>query len=213
MGKPPQRRKIPKHAPRSRRGFIPFLESWNAGQGLATPAHHVRMAEWLEGVYRSEKRRGLLLAFRSSGKSTIVGLFCAWLLLDDPNCRILVVSADERLAKKMVRNVRRIVESHPQLETLLPAKKDEWAGGSFTVERTLALRDPSMLALGIGCNATGSRADVIICDDVEVPKNCGTYAKREELRERLLELDFVLAPGGMRIYVGTPHSLDTIYKV
>ena len=194
-------------------GFPAFLESWNIIQGLPTPAHHARIAAWLERVCASERRRGLLLAFRSSGKSTIVGLFCAWLLRGDPDLRILVMAADERLAKKMVRTVRRIIETHPALEDIRPARKSEWAGGSFTVERTLALRDPSMLALGLGSNATGSRADVIICDDVEVPKNSGTHAKRVELRERLLELDFVLAPGGMQIYIGTPHVLDTIYKV
>lgn len=193
--------------------FLEFLKVWSEEQGISLPEHHKRIAEWLERVYFSDKKRGLLLAFRSSGKSTVVGLFCSWLLYINPNVRILVIAADTVLAKKMVRNIKKIVETHPMLEDIKPKKKQEWASGSFTVERSLALRDPSVMAVGLLSNATGSRADVIICDDVEVPKNCDTYQKRCDLREKLLELNFILVPNGMQIFIGTPHTFDTIYKV
>jgi len=194
-------------------GFEEFLLLWNKFQGISTPEHHLRMARWLIKIYYSENKRGLLMAFRSSGKSTIVGVFCAWLLYKNPNIRILVVAADSVLAKKMVRNVKRIIETFPLLENIRPEKKTEWASGSFTVARNVELRDPSMLAVGLMSNATGSRADVIICDDVEVPKNCDTFQKRQDLREKLLEYSFILVPDGMQIFIGTPHTLDTIYKV
>lgn len=193
--------------------FIHFLKIWCEIQEISLPTHHRKIASWLQKLYSSDKKRGLLLAFRSSGKSTIVGLFCSWLLYINPDIRILVVAADTILAKKMVRNIKRIVELHPLLEGIRPKKKQEWASGSFTVERNLALRDPSVMAVGLGANATGSRADVIICDDVEVPKNCDTYQKRCDLRQKLLELNFILVPNGLQIYIGTPHTLDTIYKV
>ena len=193
--------------------FLDFLKDWYKTQGLLFPEHHKKIAKWLESVYFSDKKRGLLLAFRSSGKSTVVGLFCSWLLYINPNLRILVVAADTMLAKKMVRNIKYIVELHPLLEIIRPKKKQEWASGSFTVERNLVLRDPSVMAVGLLSNSTGSRADVIICDDVEVPKNCDTYQKRCDLREKLLEFNFILVPNGMQIFIGTPHTLDTIYKV
>ncbi len=193
--------------------FLEFLKIWCEGQDISLPSHHIKIAKWLEEIYYSDKKRGLLLAFRSSGKSTVVGLFCSWLLYINPDIRILVLAADTTLAKKMVRNIKRIVEVHPLLEEVRPKKKQEWASGSFTVERDLALRDPSVMAVGLMSNATGSRADVIICDDVEVPKNCDTYQKRCDLREKLLELNFILVPDGMQIFIGTPHTFDTIYKV
>lgn len=193
--------------------FLEFLQIWCDVQSISLPSHHKRIALWLEDVYYSDKKKGLLLAFRSSGKSSVVGLFCSWLLYINPNIRILVLAADTVLAKKMVRNIKRIVEVHPMLEEIKPKKKQEWASGSFTVERDLALRDPSVMAVGLLSNSTGSRADVIICDDVEVPKNCDTYQKRCDLREKLLELNFILVPGGMQIFIGTPHTFDTIYKV
>ena len=115
----------------------------------------------------------------------------------------------------MVRNVKRIIERHPlivgQNGGLKPALADQWASTQFTVNRTRELRDPSMLAKGIGANVTGSRADVVICDDVEVPNTSDSPPKRADLRERLDEINYVLVPGGLQLYVGTPHTYYFIY--
>lgn len=191
--------------------FTKFLSVWNKIQGQSTPFVHFRIADWLEQAWHNGNRRLLLMAFRSCGKSTIVGLFAGWLLYSNPNLRIMVLAADMLLARKMVRNVKRIIERHPLTFGLKPAKLDQWGSDRFTVRRKLELRDPSMLARGITANMTGSRADVIICDDVEVPRTSETADKRIELRERLSEIDFVLTPGGIQLYAGTPHSWFTIY--
>jgi hypothetical protein len=111
----------------------------------------------------------------------------------------------------MVRNVKRIVERHPLTRHLVPKPADQWAADQFTVSRPLNLRDPSLLARGTGANITGSRADVVICDDVEVPNTCNTPGKREELRERLSEISYIQVPGGLQLFVGTPHSFHSIY--
>ncbi len=192
--------------------FIEFVWIWNQTQNLSTPQHHRRMCRYLKDAW-DEKRSALLMAFRNSGKSTIVGLFCAWILRENPNTRILIMSADYELAKKMVRNIKRIIERHPLTKHLKPPQKDQWASDRFTVCRGQELRDPSVLARGLGANITGSRADLIVCDDVEVPKTCETSTKREDLRQKLSELDFVLVPGGMILYVGTPHTYETIYDI
>lgn len=192
--------------------FKLFLVLWNQRQGLRTPAIHFQMAQWLERAWKTGEKELLLMAFRSSGKSTIVGLFAAWLLYRKPELRILVLAADEILAAKMVRNVKRVIERHPLTLHLKPAHADQWAGDRFTVKRDLELRDPSMIAKGISSNITGSRADIILCDDVEVPNTCDSAEKRADLRERLAELSFVLVPGGLQLYIGTPHTFDTIYR-
>ncbi|MGE5515313.1 MAG: phage terminase large subunit [Bacteroidota bacterium] len=191
--------------------FPEFIWVWNAKLGQSTPRHHLRMARWLAARWRGHQREMLLMAFRSSGKSTIVGLFCAWVLMLDPDLRIMILAADFALAKKMVRNVKRIIERHPLTQGLKPKRREHWASDQFTVNRPGELRDPSMVAKGIGANITGSRAEIIICDDVEVPNTCDTAPKRVDLRERLGEIDYVLVPGGAQLYVGTPHSFYTIY--
>lgn len=191
--------------------FRNFLVLWNTVQDLKDPAHHLEIADWLSAGWHGQDRRLLLMAFRNSGKSTVVGLFAAWLLKTDPSLRIMVLSADLALAKKMVRTVKRIIERHPETQGLKPDRADQWAAEQFTVNRPMELRDPSMLARGMGANLTGSRADVVICDDVEVPRTCDTAPKREDLRARLSEIDYIIVPGGMQLYVGTPHTYYTIY--
>ncbi|MGQ0528072.1 MAG: phage terminase large subunit [Alphaproteobacteria bacterium] len=192
--------------------FPLFLVLWNQKQRQSTPALHLRMARWLEGNWHGGNRSLLLMAFRSSGKSTIAGLFAAWLLYVNPGLRILVLAADQILAQKMVRQVRRIIEKHPLTKDLRPERADQWAEERFTVRRHMELRDPSMLARGIEANITGSRADIVICDDVEVPNTCDSAEKRENLRERLAEISYVLVPGGTQLYIGTPHTYHTIYE-
>jgi hypothetical protein len=173
---------------------------------------HRRIARWLEARQAAGESRLLLMAFRGCGKSTLVGLWCAWQLAQRPETRILVLAADAPLAVKMVATVRRIVERHPLCRHLIPEGSESWASDRFTVARDGALRDPSMLAQGIGGNVTGSRAEVIVCDDVEVAGNCDTPGKRAELRERLAEAEFVLTPDGTILFVGTPHHEETLYR-
>ena len=190
--------------------FLEFLYAWNLRAGVSTPGVHRRIARWLMARHAGEDRRLLLMAFRGCGKSTLIGLWCAWRLAVQPELRVLVLAADHSLAARMVATVRRIIERHPLCRHLLGGD-ESWAADRFTVRRPGAIREPSMLAQGITGNVTGARAELIICDDVEVAGNCDTPGKREELRERLAECEFILTPGGTILYVGTPHCAESLY--
>jgi hypothetical protein len=192
-------------------GFPQFVIVWNKLQGQSTPALHLAICRWLYEKWLAGERRAVLMVFRDAGKSTVVGLFAAWLLTGNPNLRILIIAAEQMLANKMSRNIRRIIEQHPAAEHLLPRRMDNWTVDQFTVRRSRSHRDPSVLARGLTGNFTGTRADVVICDDVEVPNTCRTAASRAELRQRLAEINFVLVPKGLQLYVGTPHSYYSIY--
>ncbi|EHM03337.1 hypothetical protein HMPREF9946_00299 [Acetobacteraceae bacterium AT-5844] len=191
--------------------LLEFVWVWNTQLRQGTPPVHRRILRWLDTRRAEGDERLLLMAFRGCGKSTLVGLYCAWVLSRWPETRILVVAADHQLATKMVATVRRIVERHPLCTHLIPQHAEAWAVDRFTVRRQGALRDPSMLAAGLGGNITGTRAELIICDDVEVAGNCDSPGKREELRERLAETEFILTPGGTILYVGTPHCAESLY--
>jgi len=192
--------------------LLEFAWIWNRMAGLSTPALHRRMLRWLADRTAEHDRRLLLMAFRGCGKSTLVGLFCAWTLYRAPHTRILVLAADLALATRMVATVRRILARHPLCGSLLPDHGEgPWASDRFTVAREAVLRDASMMAAGISGNITGARADLIICDDVEVAGNCDTPGKREDLRERLTEAEFVLVPDGTVLFVGTPHTSESLY--
>ena len=192
--------------------FNDFMDTWNRYINKETPMHHRRMMDFLVDVWGGNTRRGLLMAFRHSGKSTVVGIFAACVLYMRPETRILILSAESSLAARMVNHVRNILENHPLCADMVPKNKKEWAAGRITINRPVGIREPSVVCQGIHGNITGARADLIICDDVEVPNTCNTQQKREMLRERLRELDFILSPGGAMIYIGTPHTMDTIYR-
>ena len=189
-----------------------FLDSWNLVLGMSAPAHHHTMTNFLADIVNGESHRGLLMAFRHSGKSTIVGVFATCALFLRPETRILILSAETHLATRMVMHIRNILENHPWCKDMIPKNKREWAENKITINRPVGIREPSVVCQGIYGNITGMRADLIICDDVEVPNTCNTLKKRTMLRERLRELDFILSPNGTIIYVGTPHTLDTIYR-
>ena len=192
--------------------FYEFMDAWNDVLGLTTPEHHRKIMEFLVSVLTAPPHRGLLQAFRHSGKSTVVGIFVACVLRLHPETRILVLSAESNLASRMVAHIRHILENHPMCTDLVPTTKKEWAHDCITVKRPIGIREPSVICQGVHGNITGMRADLIICDDVEVPNTSNTAQKRTALRERLRELDFILSPTGTMIYIGTPHTLDTIYR-
>ncbi len=192
--------------------YYSFLDQWNQVLGLKTPSHHRKIMSFLVESLEKEPRRGLLMAFRHSGKSTVVGVFAACVLYLRPETRILILSAESSLSMRMVAHIRHILENHPWCTDMIPRVKKEWASDRITINRPIGIREPSVICQGVHGNITGMRADLIICDDVEVPNTANTAPKREALRERLRELDFILSPAGTMIYIGTPHALDTIYR-
>ena len=192
--------------------YYKFLDEWNRLLKFETPEHHKKIMKFLAGVLQNDPHRGLLMAFRHSGKSSVVGVFAACVLYLFPKTRILILSAETKLSSRMVAHIKHLLENHPRCADMLPAVKKEWGSHKITIERPIGIREPSVICQGIHGNITGLRADLIICDDVEVPNTSNTASKRENLRERLRELDFILSPGGAMIYIGTPHTNDTIYR-
>ena len=112
--------------------LIEFIWIWDQMQGLSLPRHHIRIARFLQAIHdHPDHRRGLLMAFRNSGKSTLVGLFGAWLLYTHPDTRILILSADHMLAKKMVHHIKQIIERHPLTQRLKQLPTEEWTDNAF----------------------------------------------------------------------------------
>jgi len=190
-----------------------FLDEWNKLLNFQTPQHHKNIMNFLADVFENPPKRGLLTAFRHSGKSSIVGIFATCVLYLYPETRILILSAETNLASRMVSHIKHILENHPYCSDMLPRVKKEWGVHKITINRQIGIREPSVICQGIHGNITGMRADFIIFDDIEVPNTSNTSKKREMLRERLRELDFILSPNGAMIYIGTPHTTETIYQI
>jgi hypothetical protein len=166
------------------------------------------IANWLQ----HGPRRAQLQAFRGVGKSWITVAFVLWCLLLNPQLKIMVVSANEQLANDFTKFCKQLIHGMPLLQHLAPRAGQRDSSFSFDVGPALDSKDPSVKSAGITGQITGSRADIIIPDDIEVPKNSYTHGMRERLAELVKEFDAVLKPNGRILYLGTPQTESSLYN-
>jgi len=156
-------------------------------------------------------RRFIIQAFRGVGKSWILVAFVLWQLFLDPQKKIMVVSANQGLADSFSIFAKQLIEGMPLLQHLRPNEGQRDSSIAFDVGPATPSKDPSVKSVGITGQLTGSRADIIVADDIEVPKNSYTFLLRERLSELVKEFDAVLKPDGRVIYLGTPQNEETLY--
>lgn len=159
-------------------------------------------------------RRRMLEAFRGAAKSWLTAAYVLWRLLKDPNERILVASASKDRADAFSTFVKRLIHEMPVLEHLRPRPEDGQRDSivAFDVGPSAAHQAPSVKSVGITGQLAGSRATIIVSDDVEIPKNSLTVTMRDRLSEAVKEYDAVLVPDGEIIYLGTPQTEDSVYQ-
>lgn len=157
-------------------------------------------------------RRSVIEAFRGVGKSWLTSAFVCWLLLNNPQLKILVVSASKERADAFSTFVKRLINEIPMLQHLKPQDGQRDSVIAFDVGPAMPDHSPSVKSVGITGQITGSRADVLIADDVEVPNNSATQMMRDKLSESVKEFDAILKPGGRIIYLGTPQTEMSLYN-
>jgi hypothetical protein len=153
-------------------------------------------------------------AFRGVGKSFVTSAYVLWVLLNDPQKKILVVSASKARADAFSTFTMQLINEMPILAHLKPRDNQRSSRIEFDVGPATADQSPSVRSLGITSQLTGSRADIIIADDVEVQNNSATADMREKLLERTKEFSAILKPlkSSEIIYLGTPQTEDSIYN-
>ena len=154
-----------------------------------------------------------LQAGRGFGKSVITACLASWFLLKDPNTTIMVVSATGNKATEFISMTRKILDLVPYCEHLKPGDHTTDNAFAFDVEcRTKIGQDKSCYARGIGSQITGSHAEYVIADDVEIEGNCETANAREKLMTKVSEFEQIRNVGGRVIFLGTPQIKDSIYN-
>lgn len=156
--------------------------------------------------------RKVIEAFRGIGKSWITSAYVAWRLLRNPQVKIMVVSASKERADQFSTFTLRLINEMPMLQHLAPLSHQRQSKIAFDVALAIADHSPSVKSVGIFGQLTGSRADEIVADDVEVPNNSDTQGMRDKLAERVKEFDAVLKPKGKVTYLGTPQCEDSLYN-
>ena len=159
-------------------------------------------------------KRLQIQAFRGVGKSWITGAFVLWTLFNDSERKIMIISASKERADNMSIFLQKLIIETPWLKHLRPKADDSrWSRISFDVNCS-PHQAPSVKSVGITGQLTGSRADLMILDDIEVPGNSMTELMREKLLQLCTEAESILTPkSDSRImYLGTPQTTFTVYR-
>lgn len=159
--------------------------------------------------------RIVIEAFRGVGKSWITVAFVVWLLYCNPQLKIMVVSASKQRADNFSTFALSLIHDIPQLRHLAPRGDQRSSKISFDVAPARPDDSPSVKSVGITGQITGSRADVIVADDIEVVSNSATQALRDRIKELVKEFAAVIKakPAKTRIiYLGTPQTEQSLYN-
>ena len=130
----------------------------------------------------------------------------------NPQLNILVVSASKNRADDFTTFTLRLIKEMPILAHLIPRDDQRQSKISFDVGPAHASHAPSVKSVGITGQLAGSRADILIADDIEVPNNSATQGMRDKLSEAVKEFDAILKPNGRIIYLGTPQNQESLYN-
>ena len=165
------------------------------------------MAEYIQNA----PKRAIVQAYRGAGKSYITSAFAVWTWLNNPQAKIMVVSASKERADAFSTFTQRLIAEVPGCQHLMSRADQRSSKIAFDVGPAIAAHSPSCKSVGITGQLTGSRADLIIADDCEVPSNSATQGMRDKLAELVKEFDSILTPSGRVLYLGTPQCEDSLY--
>lgn len=167
-------------------------------------------------------REDIIRCFRSLGKSYITSAYAIWRLMRNPRDeKIMVVSATGSKAKEFVAQTKGILQSMPLIQWLLEGGRDSGASrrdmaDQFDVSGASLSQSYSVAARGITGQITGSRATLLIADDIEVERNSLTEDARQRI-VKIVQSDFVPITKtehgkGDIIFLGTPQTEESVYN-
>lgn len=174
-----------------------------------TATTHLPIVHCLE----AESKRKVICVPRGTFKSSIgVVAFPIWLLLRDPNLRILIDSEKYENSKNFIREIKGKLEM-PNVTALFGDFKSDsnWAEGSLTIkQRTKVLKESSITASGVAANKTSQHYDVIIHDDMNSDKNSDSIEARQKVIDHYRLNTSILEPNGTMAIIGTRYAADDL---
>lgn len=169
------------------------------------------ICKWLWGgpLYR------MIQAQRGQAKTSLTAIYGVFRLIHQPNARVLIVSAGGKMSKEIASFVIQIINGLDFLDVLCADKN---AGDHESVEWydihwlfKGVEKSPSVKCLGVDSSVQGSRADILIADDIESTKNSKTVITRESLEDLTKEFESICSLGDI-VYLGTPQSVESVYN-
>lgn len=180
---------------------------------------HKELIQWWSR--QDAKPNQLVLLPRGHLKSKLVAYRAAWWITKYPETTICYLSATADLAEKQLYQIKQILDSPiyrrywPEMTHIDEGKREKWAVAEIAVDhpkrKTEGVRDPTCKAVGVTSNFTGFHADVVILDDMVVPKNAYTEEGRDKVSAAYSQLASIENPGAQEWAVGTRYHPKDIY--
>jgi hypothetical protein len=173
---------------------IVFPDSWHLHY---TETLHQEIARILEGLLIGEDFWAFLPRKRRKSYILMI-LHSLWLIVRDPNIRILLVGAREKTVKPFSRLIRdAFVPGTPGFGMFQHVYSDYIIEGSYknirqsmefmVPNRTIALPDPTFRATYVGVTGAGWRADVVKLDDCVERRNVTSPEMSQKIMTQMMD--------------------------
>ncbi len=176
------------------------------------PIVQARVHEELQ-QFLTDHPKALVELPRDHGKSFQVCCRVLWELGRDPGLRVKIVCATDAVAAERSRFLRDSVMHNAHLRKAFPhlRRAHPWAVEAFTVKRPANMIGPSVAAFGVGAGSTGTRADLLVCDDVVDVRSLYSRAERDRAADCFTNnLMNLLEPHGRFWGLCTPWHADDL---
>lgn len=152
---------------------------------------------------------------------TVTINYVTYRVAKDPTINVMIISKTQEQAKKFLYGVKQRL-THPQYAALqnafgpadgYKATSDQWAANKIYLggETTSGEKDPTIEAVGMGGQIYGSRATLIVLDDVVTLSNAAEWPKQQDWIRQ--EVASRLPPGGGQLLiVGTRVAPVDLYR-
>ena len=150
---------------------------------------------------------------RDHGKSFQLCCRVLWELGKNPGLRVKFVCATDAVASERSRFLRDSIALNPRVRRAFPKLRGAkpWAAEAFTVRRDAHSIGPSVAAFGGGAGRTGTRADLLVCDDVGDVRSIRSRAERDRVSDYFTNnLMNLLEPDGRFWGLCTPWHGDDL---
>lgn len=156
----------------------------------------------------NESKRKLICVPRGTFKSSIASVaYPIWLLINNPNLRILIDSEFYTNSKNYLRQIKTFMMSEKFQMYFGDWSTDVWNEGEIIIKpRNKILKDPSIQAGGLGTTKVGQHYDVIIGDDYNSPANSETPEQRRKVVDHYQMNQSILETDGIYVVIGTRYS-------
>lgn len=174
---------------------------------------HGEMARFLKESGSSK----LILVPRGHLKTSIVTVgYTIQTMLNNPNCRILVMNAVWDFSRKILDQIKGYLTTKsvlPDLFGQFDGRGSSWTTDAITIAQRESgtPKEHTIETAGVESSLTGNHYDYIVLDDLVVRENVGTRDQLEKVVTRYKDCLDLLDPGGKITVVGTRWHTDDLY--